>query len=544
MDYKSNWSLFNLLSIALLCVVLWACASQGRLSGGEEDTSPPKVQTDKSTPNYQTNFYPDKIQLEFDEFITLNNALKEIAISPPLRQIPQFSSRGKTLEIKFPEDEELKSDATYTINFGSAIKDLREGNVLENFTYVFSTGDKLDSLSISGKVVDAFSKEPIENAVVMLYDVLSDSIIYQERPFYFAKTSSQGSFKINNIKNDTFQVFALKDQNLNFILDQEGESLAFLDSTFVLTDSTKTAFELELFEIDFPPKITETKVSQDGSIAIGFTQELDNRPEFQFSDTSIKYKSTLDKDSLKIWYDTTSYPDFRLYTLGDTLKIKPKKKKRKKPYSIQLNKSRTSTQIVGGDSLKIYMDYPLIDINKDSIRLIDTSGRTVDFEIHPQEDPRSVALISEWKTDIPYELIIPDSTIYTFNKITNDSFNLGFTVLGLEQLGTINITFEDITVDSQVVFILMDKDEELFKTLVAKENPEISIPNLLPKTYSFYLLEDLNNNRKWDGGDYTTKRQSEKIVKKELEKLRENWELNTTISLSILNLDSDETEGK
>ena len=544
MDNKSGSLIIKFIALGMISVALfWACASQGKLTGGEEDTFPPQIRTNKSTPNYQTNFYPDKIELEFDEFITLNKPLQEIAISPPLRKIPQFSARGKKLEIKFPEDEELKSDATYTINFGSSIKDLREGNVLENFTYVFSTGDFLDSLSISGKVVDAFTKEPIENAVVMLYDVLTDSIIYQERPFYFSKTSKQGVFKINNIKNDTFQIFALVDQNLNYILDQEGESIGFLDSSFVLTDSSQSIFELELSKISFPPKITETKVSQDGKIVVGFTQELKSKPEVQFSENII-YKSIIEKDSLKVWYDTTGFKNFSMYTLGDTLKIKPKKKKRKTPYSLQLNKSKIKKEIVGVDSFKIFFDYPIIQFEKDSIFLIDSSDTLVDFEVHSLSDPRALALTTQWKTDISYELQIPDSTLYTYNNITGDSIKVNFTVLGPEKLGTINITFEDIELDSQVVFILLDQEKEIFTSIVTNAQKEISIPNLLPKTYSFYLIEDLNRNGKWDTGDYTTKRQAEKIIKKDLENLRENWELSTTISVSILNFGNNDTESK
>jgi len=543
MDSNNSSFLKYILYSSLCILLLWACAAQGRLTGGDEDIDPPKVRIEKSTPNFQTNFFPNKIELEFDEFITLSNPLKEIAISPPLLKIPQFNARGKKIEIVFPEGEELKSDATYSINFGGAIKDLREGNVLKNYSYVFSTGDYLDSLSISGKVVDAFSKEPIEDVVVMLYDILSDSIIYKERPFYFAKTSKQGSFKINNIKNDSFRIFALTDQNLNYILDQEGESLAFLDSLIILTDSTNSQFQLELFEINFPPKIIETNVSPEGRIVLAFTQEIESIPDIQFSE-NLDYTSVIEKDSLRIWYDTTGISALQLYTLGDTLKIKPKKKKRKTPYSITIDKSKTPTQITGTDSFKLSFNYPIVNFEKDSIRLRDTSDVLVDFDATILKDRRTLAISARFKKDIPYNIEIPDSTIYSYNGITHDSLDTRFTVLGPEKLGTINITFEDIPSDSQIVFILLDKEEELFKTVVSSQKNQISIPNLIPKTYDFYLLEDTNKNGKWDTGDYTKKRQAEKIAKSQLEKLRENWELSTTISLSILNFENDEAKGK
>ncbi len=541
---SNNSSFFKITFYSSLCILLfWACAAQGKLTGGDEDIFPPKVRKEKSTPNFQTNFFPDKIKLEFDEFITLSNPLKEIAISPPLQKIPKFTARGKTLEITFPEDEKLKSDATYSINFGSAIKDLREGNVLKNYSYVFSTGDYLDSLSISGKVLDAFTKAPLEDVIVMLYDQLSDSIIYKERPFYFAKTSKKGTFNINNIKNDSFRIFALKDQNLNYILDQEGESLAFLDSLIILTDSSNTTFELELFDISFPPKIIETNVSPEGKVVLAFSQKIESMPELQFS-KDLDYTSVIESDSLRIWYDTTGINTFQIYTLGDTLKVKPKKKKRKTPYSITIDKSKTTSQIVGSDSFKISFNYPIVRLEKDSIRLRDTSEILVDFAATVLKDRRTLAISSDFKKDIPYYLEIPDSTIFSYNGITHDSLDSRFTVLGPEKLGTINITFEDIPSDSRVVFILLDKEEELFKTVVNAEQNIVSIPNLIPKTYDFYLLEDTNGNGKWDTGDYSKKRQAEKITKSPLEKLRENWELSTTISLSILNFENNEAKGK
>ncbi len=241
------------------------CAKIGSPTGGPKDEIPPKIVESKPG-NYSTNFSSKKIEITFDEFIQLKNIYNELIISPPLKERPENKLKGKSLVVDL--NNELKENTTYTLNFGNAIADNNEGNVLANFEFVISTGDYVDSLSVTGKLVNAFNLKPEEDPVfIMLYENLKDSAPYFEIPSYIGKTNKDGTFAVNNIKEDTFRIFALKDANSNLLFDAN-EKIAFIDSLFVIspelietacyyladsllpTDSTAADLKLRGFAID------------------------------------------------------------------------------------------------------------------------------------------------------------------------------------------------------------------------------------------------------------------------------------------------------
>lgn len=209
-----------------------ACAQQGSPSGGPRDEDPPVV-LESNPPNYSTRFDAKKIQIVFDEYVVLDNVNQELVVSPPMKEKPEVRLKGKGMIIQF--EEELKDSTTYTFNFGSAIKDLHEGNKLLNFEYVFSTGDVLDSLSIRGTLKYAEDLTvPEEPITILLYDDLRDSVPLIDIPLYVGRSNDSGVFSINNLKADTFKVFALKDGNYNLIYDLPTEEIGFLDSSLVM----------------------------------------------------------------------------------------------------------------------------------------------------------------------------------------------------------------------------------------------------------------------------------------------------------------------
>jgi hypothetical protein len=214
-------------------LVTGACAKMGSLAGGPMDEAPPEVV--KSDPeNYSTNFDGQTIEITFDEFIQLDNVNQNLVISPPLENRPDVRLRKTSIVIEL--ENELRENTTYTLNFGSAIKDNNEGNELTNYEFVFSTGNYLDSLSIGGNILQAFNLQPTEEPVhVMLYENLSDSVVYKELPVYIGKSTKEGTYRINNIKEDTFKLFALDDVNNNFLFDLPNEQIAFLDTSIILT---------------------------------------------------------------------------------------------------------------------------------------------------------------------------------------------------------------------------------------------------------------------------------------------------------------------
>ena len=206
------------------------CANAVAPTGGPKDERPPVV-VETLPENRSTNFIGKKIEITFDEYITLENANQNVLISPPLNEKPDIKLKNKTVVIKFKED--LASNTTYTINFGSSIKDLHEGNLFKDYVFSFSTGDVIDTLSIAGKVLNAESKKPVEDAYVSLYaadrDNL-DSLPLTTKPNYITKTDKEGKFSLNGLADKKYLVFALKDVNSNLYFDQPNEEVAFLDT--------------------------------------------------------------------------------------------------------------------------------------------------------------------------------------------------------------------------------------------------------------------------------------------------------------------------
>jgi len=224
-SYKNIW----ILSILL---VFWSCAQQGSPSGGPRDETPPAVL--ECTPaNYSTRFDARKIQITFDEYIVLNNVNQELIVSPPMDEKPEVKLRKKSIIIEF--EEALRTNTTYTFNFGNAIADLHEGNVLQNYEYVFSTGDILDSMSVKGSLLYAENLDvPGEPISVMLYTDLRDSVPLTEIPLYVGRSDDSGIFSVNNLRPDVYKVFALKDGNNNFLFDLPTEEIAFLDTSLIV----------------------------------------------------------------------------------------------------------------------------------------------------------------------------------------------------------------------------------------------------------------------------------------------------------------------
>ena len=208
-------------------ILLWACANVMAPTGGPRDEDPPVVLR-STPPNYSPNYTGEQIRIYFDEFVTLANLRQQLLVSPPLENDPEFRIRGRSIIIDI--EDELSENTTYNLFLGDAIRDITEGNAIPNFQFVFSTGDYVDSLSLGGQVIHAFTLEPVEGVSVMLYDNIYDSVPYKERPVYFARTNKEGLFTISNMREGEYLIFGLVDNNANFLYDLPDEKIAFLDS--------------------------------------------------------------------------------------------------------------------------------------------------------------------------------------------------------------------------------------------------------------------------------------------------------------------------
>ena len=211
--------------------VLYACASIGNPSGGDYDETPPKFVGSVPAPN-TVHFAKNKITLLFDEYIILEKPSEKVIITPPQKKMPIIKALGDkrvTVELK----DSLILNTTYTFDFTNGIVDSNEKNPLEGFTFAFSTGDVVDSLVISGIVLNAEDLEPMPNIMVGIHSNLEDSA-FTTLPFLrTSQTNELGRFWIRNVAPGTYRIFALNDMNRDFLFDQPGEAIAFLDSLVI-----------------------------------------------------------------------------------------------------------------------------------------------------------------------------------------------------------------------------------------------------------------------------------------------------------------------
>ncbi|MDC1508852.1 Ig-like domain-containing domain [Saprospiraceae bacterium] len=534
-SYKS---IYHIIALAIM-LLLYSCASTGNPSGGSRDKIPPKILDEKSTTNFQTNFTKQQIELNFDEFINLKNPQQQVVVSPPLIYPLQFDHRGKRVRINFHEDEILKDDVTYSISFGDAIEDFRESNKLENLKFVFGTGDILDSLSFTGSVLDSYTREPAKDILVMLYDTLyRDSIPYQDRPYYFAKTDEDGKFRIENMKSDTFRIFALGDANLNYIYDQDTELIGFSDSLYIISDSMRSSIEIEIFTGQTEPSIFDVNKDEFGVVRLEFDQspvDVSNRA----SDTIMSVYPQIKKDSLLLWYDMPSDTLLTFFIQEDTINININTLKKSKTgplTNIDVN-AKLSTGIMKGDSLKFTFNHPLSSIDTDLIKLHYTND-TLEQALAGwktgilSNDPFGLYITYSWKEKDTISVSIDSLALLDIYKNTIDSFGLKFKIEQTETRGIIQFELTEIK-DNIDYVVEFQKSNKLVKKLVMNsENNTVILPGLKAGKYKAIIIEDINKNRRWDAGNYLEHRQSEVIRTVDIEELRENWEIEVIVNWS------------
>ena len=219
-------------------IVIWcfavsliaACASIGSPDGGPYDETPPIFLGSTPEP-FALGVKNKRVELEFDEFIKIEKAAEKVIVSPPQITPPEIKTNGKKIVVQL--DDSLKSNTTYSIDFSDAIVDYNEGNPLGNFAFLFSTGDKIDTLAVSGTVLNASNLEPIKGILVGLHRDLADSA-FTKKPFdRVSRTDADGRFTICGIAPGEYRIYALQDVNQNYMFDQKNEMIAFLDSLVV-----------------------------------------------------------------------------------------------------------------------------------------------------------------------------------------------------------------------------------------------------------------------------------------------------------------------
>jgi hypothetical protein len=499
------------ISICLI-LILSSCAQQVAPNGGIKDETPPKVQGAKPE-NKSIRFNADKITIRFDEYIQIKDP-SQIVISPFLRDKPQIDAVGKTIEITFLQSKP-EPKTTYTINFGNSIVDVNEGNVLENFTYVFATGDILDSNKIEGIVIHAFKRTPIKNGLVGLYKKSSfnDSTLQKKYPSYFSKSKEDGSFIIENLPEDSFFLLAFEDANSDNKY-QKNENVAFEFSP-LFTGDNKTNISLKIFE---PYQFKDDHLLDTISKYRGKFQF----PIYKLTSTQIlylgkeKYQTQVIKgqneiDTINIFIPSipdTSKPLFTLSNKDTTynLSFRTKGKIRTLEFNIQIITPSKPT-----DSIKVISNLPIENFPLDSITIkVDTIIVKPIFT--KVLSPFEWVIYTPLKENSAYTIALKDSIVTNAYGRSNKSVQTNFIAPDSKNFGNLLLSIQNKKKEGIILQLVEDtKDEKLIETFIYPETSVQTIKYLKANTYKLKVILDDNNNGKWDNGNLQKRIQPEQV---------------------------------
>lgn len=557
-------------------VILHSCAQIVAPTGGPKDITPPQVVF--STPeNYTTNFDRNKIVIGFDEFIKLNNVNQQLVISPLLEEKPDIYMQGKKLIIDLNND--LDSNTTYTFNFGKAIADINENNPLTNYQFVFSTGDKLDSLRVGGHILNAFDLKPQEEVFVMLYKTMEDSTPCRDLPDYIGRTDKSGAFFIPNIRPGEYGIFGLKDINNNYIFDQPNESIAFFDSLVVpqvevieVIDTIRidsldmdsidvhlhTAYspdtlELYLFDEHREKQYLATSAREiPERCELYFNQPLDTLAitpvNFSATDEWYLTEANLTNDSIILWLTDTAVKNIdtlkvelkyymkdsldQTILFADTIKLNYKATKKKKKEAVVPELKITSN--VKGSKLDLdrmlaltfvspvaMMDTALFKLYE----IVDTLEIEKKFElVKDTVQLRRYFVDATFEEAKSYKFFADTLAFKDVFGVANDTFIVNFRMRELAYYGNIMLTLSNIT--SDVVIQLMDKKENVLKQLPVTNDGVYTFKYLKPQDYMLKLIFDDNKDGEWTTGKYMENIHPERVLYfQESINVRSNWDL-------------------
>lgn len=586
----------------VLTVLMYSCANIGNPDGGPYDETPPKFL--KSTPAMGAlNNTRKKITLVFDEYIKLEKASEKVVVSPPQIEMPDIKQNGKHITVDLKDS--LKANTTYTIDFSDAIVDNNEGNPLGNFAFTFSTGAAIDTMEVSGTVLEASNLEPVKGMLVGLHINLADSAFTKLPLDRVARTDSRGNFTIRGIAPGTYRIFGLQDMDQDFAFSQKSEALAFNDSTITPRFEERMRYDtiwqdtltidtimeskythylpdnvlLRSFkETNMVQYLTKSERLTPHKFTLYFTAPADTLPtvkglDFDEKDAFLIEKSLKNdtvnywiKDSLLYKRDTLSMSVDYLYTdtLGklvprtDTLYLatkkykggaEPKKKKKKKKDEPEPTVF-LSVNVDAPSSMDVYKN---IRLNfEEPVARFDSSA------IHLEQKVDSL-----WK-DVSFAFQRDTSQLRSFELVANWEpgqeyrFRVDSTAFhGLYGLFTDkieqNFKVRNLEEYGAIYFNVSGADSIAFVELLDGQDKPIRNAKVVDGQADFYylnpgkyyarLVNDTNGNGVWDTGSYAEKRQPEMVYyyPQELE-LKANWELEQDWNVNAVPLDKQKLD--
>lgn len=539
---KKQVNYYNLLPYFIGILLLFGCAAQQPPQGGPRDVTPPKLV--KALPANKTrNFKAKEIDLEFDEFIKLTNQYQEISMSPATDKLPEYSFNKRNLKIKFKDT--LQKNTTYVINFGKSIQDVNEANVLKNFTYVLSTGNHIDSLSISGSVTNTMTQEKEKDITVMLLPLKQDSLLFgKKKPSIYATTDSSGNFSLNNLREDDYRIYALKEASPNKIFDNDQELIGFLKKPIHLRSDTQN-IQLNLFK-QSPEKFrfSEKKFDVDGKILLVFNKAL-NKPGIKIiypadidKQKNVEFSKT--KDTASVFLRNMTFDSVRVavYDNGKPIDTTSLLKGKKETFQRTL----TFTYNIGSNNLlkptedlKLTASLPVENFDNSQVTLNEDSIGVAVSDYTLQKDTgnfKKLTLKYRWRQGSKYELIFNEGAFTSIYGDKNKRVSKRFQINKIENYSSLTLKVAVPDTSKAYVVELLNEQKLVLESNPIRKNTSLAYKNLLTGKYIIRVVYDENKNGKWDSGNVHQKRQPENIwVNEKIISLRPNWEAEEAVTI-------------
>lgn len=506
----------NLILVIAIILTISNCANRGRPSGGLKDTTPPKI-TKSEPENQSVNFQGNEIKIQFDEYIKIKNLQRQLIISPPLDPMPEVTPLGNASKyIKIRINDTLQPNTTYAFNFGNSIVDNNEENPFPYYKYVFSTGNYIDSLTVTGQIVSATLRKPEDFVSVMLYEVdskLTDSIIYQKQPRYITNTlDSTTTFTLENLKAGQYLMVALKDENQDYKFQPKTDKIAF-HSSFISVP-TDSLYTLKLFQETLDPKIIRPRLVAGEKIAFGYEGPTTDFKIDIASNVPAEFEYRITKDSktdtLYYWYKPRLEVDSLIFNASlNNYKEDFTVKISEQPRDTLTVSASPSGTINFNDQFKITGSVPFINLDTEKVSIIDKDSVAVSFSTKLDSLSNTYSFEFEKKESERYRIQILPQAFTDFFGDTNDTLNYSLNTKTYGDYGNMRIVLKNAVYP--VIVQLVTEKGEVKRELYSTKPEPLDFRYLETGDLFLRVIYDTNNNGKYDTGNYLLKRQPERV---------------------------------
>lgn len=509
--YSQKISLLKVIYLLSLPIICSACANIVSPQGGIKDVDPPKVV--KCTPtDRSTNFQSKEITIFFDEYIQPVTSSNDIIFNPQPRSQPKISTKAKSIKVSF--ENNLEPNTTYTINFGKSISDYNEGNILKDFSYCFSTGASLDTLSYKASILNASTMEPIKNTKLLLYNNFSDSSIINKSPDYMAICNETGNVTISNLGPKSFYAIALADENNNNKAD-DGEKLS-IEKRIYITDGKNFLDTFLIFDYRHikPQSLISLKSPENGIFVFSFDSnagKLNIKPYGKFIQKPFDFEiRSQDKKQIVYYSSAFLFSDSSKFEINDSAGfntvvscINSKSK------SLSVSTNIIQANYIPGDSFEIVSSVPISSVNSSKIKLLEDSFPVQ--EINFTQHTNKINLSYKFKPGSSYILMCDSGAFFDFRMFPSPSYQYAFIAASEESTSSIGFNISGLK-DCQVILQLLNAPTgAIYRQKIINKNLNVSFGFITPGKYKLRIIEDINNNSAWDSGDFFLKQKPERV---------------------------------